>query len=62
MALEDGTVEKVRELSGGERRVGGFLSDLIAGAWLHRETLGAAPAARIRTHGAGRNVGSRAAA
>ena len=41
-SLEDGTLEKLRELAGGERKVGAYLSQLVAWLlWPHREDLGA---------------------
>ena len=30
LTLEDGTKEKLARLAGGERRIGGYLSDLVA--------------------------------
>ena len=38
-SLEDGTLEKLRELAGGERKVGAYLSQLVALLWPHREEL-----------------------
>ena len=42
-SLEDGTLEKLRELAGGERKVGVYLSQLVAWLlWPHKEELDAA--------------------
>jgi len=38
-SLEDGTLEKLRTLAGGERKVGAYLSQLVAWLWEYREAL-----------------------
>lgn len=42
-SLEDGTLEKLRTLAGGERKVGAYLSDVVAWLWYHREQLQTQP-------------------
>ena len=42
-ALEDGTLEKLRALSGGQRKVGVYLSDVVAWLWQYKEALEARP-------------------
>ena len=42
-SLEDGTLEKLRTLAGGERKVGAYLSDVVAWLWQYREALQARP-------------------
>ena len=42
-SLEDGTLEKLRTLAGGERKVGAYLSDVVAWLWEYREALQARP-------------------
>ena len=41
--LEDGSIERLRELAGGQRKVGAYLSQVVAWLWAHKEQLGAAP-------------------
>lgn len=41
--LEDGTVEKLRELAGGPRRVGNYLSRVTDWLWSQREVMGNTP-------------------
>ena len=38
-ALEDGTLDKLRTLAGGQRKVGAYLSDVVAWLWEYREAL-----------------------
>lgn len=40
-ALEDGTLDKLRTLAGGERKVGAYLSQIVAWLWPYREDLDA---------------------
>ena len=42
-SLEDGTLERLRTLAGGERKVGAYLSDVVAWLWDYREALQARP-------------------
>ncbi len=42
-SLEDGTLERLRTLAGGERKVGAYLSDVVAWLWGYREALQARP-------------------
>ena len=39
VSLEDGTLEKLRQMAGGQRKVGAFLSDAVALLWDSREAL-----------------------
>ena len=41
--LEDGSIEILRELAGGERKVGAYLSQLTVWLWTHQEQLESAP-------------------
>lgn len=41
--LEDGTIEKLRELAGGERKVGAFLTEVITWLYMYRDRLASAP-------------------
>lgn len=41
VALEDGTLDKLRTLAGGERKVGAYLSQLVAWLWEHKEDIDA---------------------
>ena len=41
VSLEDGSLDKLRELAGGERKVGAFLSDVAAWLWAYREDIDA---------------------
>ena len=41
--LEDGRLEQLRIMAGGQRKVGAYLSDVIAWLWYHREQLQTAP-------------------
>ena len=43
VSLEDGTAERLRTLAGGERKVGAYLSDVVAWLWQYREALQARP-------------------
>ena len=43
VAVEEGTVEKLRTLAGGERKVGAYLSDVVAWLWGYKEALQARP-------------------
>ena len=42
-SLEDGTLDKLRTLAGGERKVGAYLSDVAQWLWYHREQLETRP-------------------
>lgn len=39
VSLEDGIPEKLRELAGGQRKVGAYLSDVVSWLWRHKEIL-----------------------
>lgn len=55
--LEDGSIDKLREMAGGERKVGAFLSDVVAWLWEHKETLETTPLHKLglfELHFAGR--------
>lgn len=41
VSLEDGIPDKLRTLAGGERKVGAYLSDVVAWLWANREKLDA---------------------
>lgn len=41
--LDDGSIEKLRELAGGERRVGRFLSQVVTWLWHQKEQLEKTP-------------------
>lgn len=41
--LDDGNLERLRILAGGERKVGAYLSEVTAWLWAHKEVLEAAP-------------------
>ena len=43
VSLEDGIPDKLRTLAGGERKVGAYLSDVVAWLWEYRESLQARP-------------------
>jgi len=43
VAVEEGTVEKLRTLAGGERKVGAYLSDIVSWLWQYKEALGTRP-------------------
>ena len=42
VSLEDGIPDKLRTLAGGERKVGAYLSDVVAWLWEQREVLDSA--------------------
>jgi hypothetical protein len=43
VSLEDGRLEQLRTLAGGERKVGAYLSGVVSWLWLHREALETRP-------------------
>lgn len=43
VSLEDGSIERLRLLAGGERKVGAYLSGVVSWLWEYREALQAAP-------------------
>lgn len=43
LALSPGTVERLRSLAGGQRKVGAFLSDVVTWLWSYRDALSGAP-------------------
>ena len=43
VSLEDGTTENLRTMAGGERKVGVYLSNVVAWLWSYRDTLSGAP-------------------
>lgn len=40
-SLEDGTLEKLRTLAGGERKVGAYLSSVVSWLWANKDKLDA---------------------
>lgn len=43
VSVVDGTQGQLRQLAGSRRKVGAYLSDVVAWLWLHRETLAMRP-------------------
>jgi formate dehydrogenase maturation protein FdhE len=48
VSLEDGSVERLRALAGGERKVGAYLSQVTAWLWANRDELQDTPLEDIR--------------
>lgn len=47
VALPDGSIERLRTLAGGERKIGGYLAPVVAWLWRHKEALHGRPLAEF---------------